>query len=59
MGGKSSEITSDTTNVFLEAGPNLILSMIRSTSKKLGLSTEASMRFERNLDPKNCNLWSI
>ena len=51
MGGKSSEITSDTTNVFLEAA-NFNSSMIRSTSKKLGLSTEASMRFERNLDPK-------
>ena len=51
MGGKSSEITPDTTNVFLEAA-NFNSSMIRSTSKKLGLSTEASMRFERNLDPK-------
>ena len=51
MGGKSSEITSDTTNVFLEAA-NFNSSMIRSTSKKLGLSTEASIRFERNLDPK-------
>ena len=51
MGGKSSEITSDTTNVFLEAA-NFNSSMIRATSKKLGLSTEASMRFERNLDPK-------
>ena len=51
MGGKSSEITSETTNVFLEAA-NFNSSMIRSTSKKLGLSTEASIRFERNLDPK-------
>ena len=51
MGGKSSEITSDTTNVFLEAA-NFNSSMIRSTSKQLGLSTEASIRFERNLDPK-------
>ncbi|MBL07421.1 MAG: phenylalanine--tRNA ligase subunit beta [Chloroflexi bacterium] len=51
MGGQSSEISSNTTNVFLEAA-NFNSSKIRSTSKKLGLSTEASMRFERNLDPK-------
>ena len=50
MGGGNSEIESSTTTVFLESG-NWNPSIIRNTSKKLGLSTEASIRFERNLNP--------
>ncbi len=49
MGGKNSEINDATTDVLLEAAyfnpPN-----IRRTSKRLGLSTDASYRFERGTD---------
>ena len=49
MGGAASEITSATTRVAFEAA-NFTPSQIRSTSKKLGLKTEASSRFERGAD---------
>jgi|TARA_B110000263_G_scaffold40552_1_gene32303 phenylalanyl-tRNA synthetase beta chain len=50
MGGKNSEIKPNTNSIFLEAA-NFNPKNIRSTSRKLGLFTEASMRFERNLKP--------
>ena len=46
MGGYDSEITSDTSTVLLECAYFQPAS-IRRTSKTLGLSTEASYRFER------------
>lgn len=50
MGGENSEIKEDTSTIVFESatfnGPN-----IRITSKKLGLRTEASSRFEKDLDP--------
>jgi phenylalanyl-tRNA synthetase beta chain len=49
MGGADSEVTSGTKQIVFEAAwfkP----SSIRATSKKLGLKTEASMRFERGMD---------
>lgn len=49
MGGLNSEITPETTNVLLESAFFLPTS-IRRTSKKLGLSTDASQRFERGCD---------
>ena len=49
MGGASSEITSATTRVTFEAA-YFAPSHIRATSKKLGLKTEASSRFERGAD---------
>jgi phenylalanyl-tRNA synthetase beta chain len=49
MGGKNSEITSDTTSVILEAA-TFNASSIRKTSKKLTLQTDASYRFERGTD---------
>lgn len=50
MGGVDSEVSSTTTDLFLECalftpGP------IRATRKALGLSTDASYRFERGVDP--------
>ena len=49
MGGKDSEINDGTTDVLLESAyfspPN-----VRKTSKKLGLSSESSYRFERGAD---------
>lgn len=50
MGGLNSEIQEDTTTILIEAA-NFDGDSIRSTSKKLGLRTEASARFEKGIDP--------
>ncbi|MEX2531449.1 MAG: phenylalanine--tRNA ligase subunit beta [Gemmatimonadota bacterium] len=51
IGGEDSEVRADTTEILLECalfkpGP------IRATRKALGLSTDASYRFERGVDPE-------
>ena len=51
MGGASSEIDDTTTTVLLEAA-NFDRMTIARTSKRLGLRTEASARFERGVDPE-------
>jgi phenylalanyl-tRNA synthetase beta chain len=51
MGGGDSEVGSGTTTIVLESAYFNPLS-VRRTSKKLGLKTEASMRFERGADPR-------
>ncbi len=51
MGGLNSEIESTTRNVLIESAYFNPVS-IRKTSKKLGLNTEASHRFERGVDPE-------
>jgi len=51
MGGLNSEIEPDTTNVLLESA-YFNPASIRKTSKKLGLNTDASHRFERGIDPQ-------
>lgn len=50
FGGKSSGITETTTNVFLESAYFNAVS-VRKTSKRHGLKTDASFRFERGTDP--------
>jgi len=50
MGGASSEIAASTTEVLLEAAYFTPMAIAR-TSKRLGLRTEASARFERGCDP--------
>lgn len=52
-GGEDSGITDSTVNVLLEAA-SFTPAQIRATSKVLGLSTEASYRFERGVDPELC-----
>jgi phenylalanyl-tRNA synthetase beta chain len=52
MGGLNSEIGLSTTRVLLESA-YFSPASIRRTSKKLGLSTEASYRFERGADWDN------
>ena len=52
MGGMESEISSSTGRVLLESAYFQPAS-VRRTSKKLGLSTEASYRFERGADWDN------
>jgi phenylalanyl-tRNA synthetase beta chain len=53
MGGASTEVHEGTTDVFIEAAywnpPNILM-----TSKRLGLRSEASGRFERGADPSFC-----
>ena len=49
MGGKNSEINGATTDVLLESA-YFAPANIRKTSKKLGLSSESSYRFERGAD---------
>ena len=52
MGGLNSEISQSTTRVLVESAYFQPAS-IRRTSRKLGLSTEASYRFERGADWEN------
>ncbi|HUT43461.1 MAG TPA: phenylalanine--tRNA ligase subunit beta, partial [Desulfobacterales bacterium] len=51
MGGLNSEIEETTTKVLIESAYFDPVS-IRKTSKKLGLNSEASHRFERGVDPE-------
>jgi len=53
MGGLNSEIEDNTTRVLIE-GAYFNPVSIRRTSKKLGLNTDASHRFERGVDPEAC-----
>lgn len=50
MGGENSEVTKSTKNILLESAYFNPVS-IRKTAKSLGLSTDASYRFERGTDP--------
>ncbi|WP_269477474.1 phenylalanine--tRNA ligase subunit beta [Hominibacterium faecale] len=53
MGGLNSEIEKDTTTILIESA-NFNGDSVRATSKKLGLRTEASSRFEKGIDPNLC-----
>lgn len=55
MGGLNSEVKEDTSMIVLESA-NFNGLNIRNTSKKLGLRTEASTKFEKDLDPNLCKL---
>ena len=57
MGGKNSEVGSTTQNVLLEAA-YFTPQTIRKISKRLGLQTDSSKRFERGADP-NGVLWAL
>ncbi|MCG0274543.1 MAG: phenylalanine--tRNA ligase subunit beta [Thermosediminibacteraceae bacterium] len=50
MGGANSEVTAQTRTVLLESA-NFSGANIRRTSRRLGIRTEASSRFEKGLDP--------
>jgi phenylalanyl-tRNA synthetase beta chain len=52
MGGQNKEVTNDSVNILLESAYFNPRS-VRRTSKKLGLQTDASRRFERGVDPNN------
>lgn len=55
MGGLNSEVKDDTSMIILESA-NFNGLNIRNTSKKLGLRTEASGKYEKDLDPNLCEL---
>ncbi len=50
MGGRASEVTAATTRVALEVA-EFAPRVVRATRRKVGLSTDASYRFERGIDP--------
>jgi phenylalanyl-tRNA synthetase beta chain len=50
MGGLDSEVKADTTDVFLESAWFLPTG-VRATSRRLGLRSDSSQRFERGVDP--------
>ena len=52
MGGQNSEVSDTTRNVLLESA-YFQPTTIRRTSKRLGIQTESSRRFERGADPNN------
>mgnify|MGYP000567053109 FL=1 len=49
MGGEGSGIENDTKNVFLESA-RFLRGSVRATSRKLGLRSDSSARFERGVD---------
>lgn len=55
MGGLNSEIGEQTTDIVIEAA-NFNFDSVRKTAQKLGLRTEASLRFEKGLDPNLAEL---
>ena len=55
MGGLNSEIVKDTKTILIE-GANFNSDSIRASSKKLGLRTEASSRFEKGMDANLCKI---
>ncbi len=55
MGGANSEINDKTESIIIESA-NFNFDSVRKTAQKLGLRTEASMRFEKGLDPNLCEL---
>lgn len=57
MGGQNTEITHESRNIFLESAVFRPQS-IRGTSRRLGLTSEASYRFERGVDQQR-TLWAL
>ena len=57
MGGLDSEIREDTTALLLESA-TFDGVCVRKSSSRLGLRTDASMRYEKTLDPELCKLAS-
>ena len=53
MGGLDSEIEDDTDSLLLESA-NFDAVSVRKSSTRLGLRTDASMRYEKTLDPEMC-----
>jgi phenylalanyl-tRNA synthetase beta chain len=56
MGGRDSEVTDETTDIFLEVA-NFDPKTTRATRRALGMSTDASHRFERGVDIEWTPFW--
>ncbi|MDQ6423014.1 phenylalanine--tRNA ligase subunit beta [Paenibacillus sp. LHD-117] len=52
MGGASTEVTAGTVNILLESA-RFDGGTVRKTSRQLGLRSESSIRFEKEVDPAN------
>ncbi|MDE5832913.1 MAG: phenylalanine--tRNA ligase subunit beta, partial [Desulfovibrio sp.] len=57
MGGENTEITPESKNVFIESAVFNPIN-IRKTSRRLGLTSEASYRFERGVDQRR-TIWAL
>lgn len=57
MGGLDSEVTDETTTILLESATFDPVS-VRKTAKRLGIRTESSYRFERDLGP-HLSAWAV
>ncbi|HVO75344.1 MAG TPA: phenylalanine--tRNA ligase subunit beta [Ignavibacteriaceae bacterium] len=55
MGGENSEIINSTKNILIESA-YFNPGSVRRTSRALGLSTDASYRFERGIDPSTADI---
>jgi phenylalanyl-tRNA synthetase beta chain len=53
MGGLESEVTAETRDVLIE-GAHFDRRRVRATTRRLGMHTDASHRFERGADPEIC-----
>lgn len=51
MGGENSEVSGDTVNILLESA-HFAGSVVRKTSRQMGLRSEASLRFEKEVNPE-------
>jgi phenylalanyl-tRNA synthetase beta chain len=56
IGGRDSEVTEATTDVFLECA-TFDARRVRATRRALGVSTDASYRFERGVSPESPAAW--
>lgn len=55
MGGKSSQINNTTSSIIIESA-NFDAVSVRKTAQRLGIRSDAVMRFEKSLDPNYCDL---
>lgn len=55
IGGEGSAITVGTTDIIFESA-NFLAASVRTTSSRLGVRTESAQRFEKSLDPNQCQL---
>jgi phenylalanyl-tRNA synthetase beta chain len=58
MGSVDAEVDETTTNIVLEAA-YFAPTSVRATSRKLGISSDSSYRFERGVDPKGVTYASL
>lgn len=55
LGGKNSQINNATTSIIIESA-NFDAISVRKTAQRLGIRSDAVMRFEKSLDPNWCEM---